>query len=58
MKKYTIKELEYLTKRMADARHSHPKADIYYDSESLKIIIAYPLPKDFNKADGFKLTKV
>jgi|GEM_PF-3627054 len=55
---YTINEIEILLSEMRRIQNENPKAKVIYDTQREKIYISFPLPSDFTKIRGFKLTKV
>jgi len=47
MKNLTEEQLEIILSQIRWAKNEHPKANVVYDKEEQRVIIYYPLPKDF-----------
>ena len=43
----TEEEIEYILAELKRLKKEHPKANVVYNTEKSRIIIFYPLPRDF-----------
>lgn len=47
MKSLTVTEIEFVLGKMKQLQKDHPKAIVVYDVEANRVLITYPLPKEF-----------
>ena len=55
--KLTADHLGTLSAQVAECAHEHPKAHVFYDTETHEIRITYPLPDDLLRLQRVDLTR-
>lgn len=53
LKEMNIEQVEYSLKMMKAYQSDHPKAKVFLDLETQRVIITYALPKDYWEIERF-----
>ena len=58
MKELNLEQLEYTVGMMKSLRKDHPKANVTFSTEDMRVHITCPMPNDYLKIKEIRFTEI